>query len=722
MATNQTPSSIAPGSLDAWEDLASYNDLRNFYGTDTAGAAQHYNTFGLAEGRAITFDAWVYMASNDDLFNYYGSSLDAIGAASHYVILGAAEGRATNTFDALAYINDAGNADLLAAFGGDADGGRSNGAQHYVTFGRSEIASGLRDSDGQAGTTFTLTAAADTVDGTPGDDTFVATDATLTAGDNLNGLGGYDTMLYSASATKNNAAFTMTNVERLQATADGASTSTFDMSGTTGVTTFASVNTTGHVDFEQVTGLAALEVRNMTTGGNVTLSYQDPVVAGGSDAMDLNLIGNVNTGIGTLLIGRTGDPNDGIETLNINTSQAATRIATLDTDVATLNVAGDQNLEIVNPLNPNISTVDASGLSANLDLNMTGQAVTQAFTGAQGDDTITWAGIASAVTANSGEGNDTLIMGNGGDVVDGGAGNDIISGNGGADTINGGDGNDIIDGGAGSNEITGGAGDDRITAGTGSDEIDGGDGNDIIDGSAGGNDEITGGAGDDWITAGGVADTINGGDGNDIIDGGAGGDSITGGAGDDQITAGDGADTILGGPGADVIDLTDTDSLVDTVRYNSTDDTGIAGVLEASQGDNVIAFATTEDVIDFSGDFLAGNMFGANANAVNGVAYAGGLDLDANGIGTDTVQLVGDGAATATLADLFVGNDLRTALGAVSNETVGDERIFIFNATSTDAAIYYFRSEVADDAITDNELSLLGVVDSTLVAGDITFT
>ena len=707
MATNQTPASIAPGSLDAWEYLASYNDLRNFYGTDTAGAAQHYNTFGLAEGRAITFDAWVYMASHNDLLNFYGSSLDAIGAASHYVILGAAEGRATNTFDALAYINDAGNADLLAAFGGDADGGRSNGAQHYVTFGRSEIASGLRDSDGQAGATIVLTAGVDIEDGTPGDDTFVATNATLTAGDNLNGLGGYDTMEYYSNADKNNAAFTMTNVERLQATADGASTSTFDMSGTTGVTTFASVNTTGNVDFEQVTGLAALEVNNMTTGGNVTISYQDPVVASGSDAMDLNLINNGNTGIGTLLIGRTSDSNGGIETLNINTSQAATRVATLDANVATLNVAGDQNLEIINPLNPNISTVDASGLSANLDLDMTGQAVVQAFTGAQGDDDITWAGIASAVTANSGEGNDTLVMGNGNDVVDGGAGNDRISGGVGDDRISGGAGDDIIDAGASfvANTVNGGDGDDIISGGAGADTIDGGAGDDIISGIAGTN-------------------TIDGGAGDDQIMGGIGPDTISGGAGDDLITGAAGADLILGGPGADVINLTDADLAIDTVRYNSTDDAGVAGVLAASQGDNVIGFTTAEDLIDFSGDFLAGNMFGADNNAVNGVVYGAGVDLDANGSGNDAVQLIAAIALgeTAARADLFVGNDLRIALGAVTNEEVGDERILIFNSFDGNAAIYRFRSEVADDVITDNELSLLGVVDIALAAGDISFT
>ena len=204
MAINQTPSSIAPGSLEAWEYLASYVDLRGFYGTDTVGAAQHYTLFGISEGRSITFDAWVYMASHDDLLNFYGTTLDAMGAASHYVILGAAEGRATETFDAIAYINDPGNADLLAAFGGDADGGRSHGAEHYVTFGRGEIANGLRDSSGQAGQTFMLTEGQDFFPGgldNNGNDSLIAKSGTLTPGDDLDGGPGNDSLTLTGMDT-----------------------------------------------------------------------------------------------------------------------------------------------------------------------------------------------------------------------------------------------------------------------------------------------------------------------------------------------------------------------------------------------------------------------------------------------------------------------------------------------------------------------------------------
>ena len=205
MAINPTPASVAAGTLDAWEYLASYADLMNFYGTDTVGAAQHYTAFGISEGRSITFNAWAYMASYEDLMNHFG--FDAIGAAAHYVLYGHAEGR-TITFDAIAYINDPGNADLLAAFGGDADGGRSHGAEHYVTFGRSEITNGLRDSAGQdagqTGQAFMLTEGQDFFPGgldNNGNDSLIARSGTLTPGDDLDGGPGNDSLTLTGMDT-----------------------------------------------------------------------------------------------------------------------------------------------------------------------------------------------------------------------------------------------------------------------------------------------------------------------------------------------------------------------------------------------------------------------------------------------------------------------------------------------------------------------------------------
>lgn len=54
---------MVSGTLDSWEYLASYGDLINAFGPNSALAANHYNTYGITEGRTITFNAWTYLAS-----------------------------------------------------------------------------------------------------------------------------------------------------------------------------------------------------------------------------------------------------------------------------------------------------------------------------------------------------------------------------------------------------------------------------------------------------------------------------------------------------------------------------------------------------------------------------------------------------------------------------------------------------------------------------------
>jgi Ca2+-binding RTX toxin-like protein len=120
---------MVSGTLDSWEYLASYGDLINAFGPNSALAANHYNTYGIAEGRTITFNAWTYLASYDDLMGAFGA--DPLAAAKHYVTWGYGEGRLT-TFDAQAYLDNYG--DLQAAFGSDLEAA----AEHFVVFGRSE--------------------------------------------------------------------------------------------------------------------------------------------------------------------------------------------------------------------------------------------------------------------------------------------------------------------------------------------------------------------------------------------------------------------------------------------------------------------------------------------------------------------------------------------------------------------------------------------------------
>ena len=79
-----------------------------------------------------------------------------------------------------------------------------------------------------------------------------------------------------------------------------------------------------------------------------------------------------------------------------------------------------------------------------------------------------------------GAGADVVFGGGGDDIIDTGSGNDKIWGGDGNDLIKAGDGDDLIWAGDGDNEVHGGAGDDRVEVGKGIDIIYGDSGNDTF--------------------------------------------------------------------------------------------------------------------------------------------------------------------------------------------------------------------------------------------------
>ncbi len=97
--------------------------------------------------------------------------------------------------------------------------------------------------------------------------------------------------------------------------------------------------------------------------------------------------------------------------------------------LTTLNIQGGSNLTVVNPLDENIATVDASSLDANLTLDMTASVVDTRYIGAQGEDTVTF-DVTTANNISGNAGNDTFNFGEDGltiaDTVSGGAGVDRI--------------------------------------------------------------------------------------------------------------------------------------------------------------------------------------------------------------------------------------------------------------------------------------------------------
>ena len=150
--------------LEAYNYIASNNDLISAFGIDIEAAKSHYTNYGKSEGRSInTFSASNYLSKYSDLAAAFGN--DETLALKHYIQNGYAEGRtdsssgsnsgsssgagsnsgsssgsgsntslptALSDFQALNYV--ASNNDLITAFGINVEAAKS----HYTNYGKSE--------------------------------------------------------------------------------------------------------------------------------------------------------------------------------------------------------------------------------------------------------------------------------------------------------------------------------------------------------------------------------------------------------------------------------------------------------------------------------------------------------------------------------------------------------------------------------------------------------
>jgi hypothetical protein len=115
--------------LDALRYIASHPDLIAAFGPDAAKGRSHYETWGIKEGRKITFNPLNYIASHPDLIAAFGA--DAAKGVRHYIQNGHAERRQI-TFDPNRYM--ASYPDLIQAFAGD----ETKAARHYIEWGYKE--------------------------------------------------------------------------------------------------------------------------------------------------------------------------------------------------------------------------------------------------------------------------------------------------------------------------------------------------------------------------------------------------------------------------------------------------------------------------------------------------------------------------------------------------------------------------------------------------------
>jgi hypothetical protein len=358
-----------------------------------------------------------YLASEDGVANTtYGSAAQAyqnkVAVAEYYTITkGQGGASAADRAAAIAGVTDA--ADAVATSKAAVD-----------TTATQAAAAAAAASTVKA----TLTTAAETVNGTSGDDTFSSVisaggqaGTTLLPGDVINGGAGNDTLTISTAGTNSGgaAAYTIaaiqtSSVETIafnsfdtDTTGDGM---VLDLTLMPGVTTVKvnSGSATGDIKVDNANAIHDLVINNMA--GDVKLNYPATLTSAllGDQSQNVH-VSNMTAGTVTM---------NGIENITVDSSTIKSTMADLVGDrIKTLTITGDSALTItaeVDFLN-NASatavdgTIDASAFTGKL--TMTLPADIMDITGGSANDTFKMVGtLASSDTIDGGAGDDTVTM------------------------------------------------------------------------------------------------------------------------------------------------------------------------------------------------------------------------------------------------------------------------------------------------------------------------
>ena len=263
----------------------------------------------------------------------------------------------------------------------------------------------------------TLTTGADAMTGTSNNDTFVGTEATLSSADVLNGGAGTDMLrVANSGAAKTFSAIELSSIETIQVTADGTGATTFDLTGTAGVTKLTNMNSSQDMTFNGVGTIPSVGVAMQgVTAGNTTVAFTTDAVAGTADTLNVALNGAINTtgntAIGTLTA-------NGIETIAVTTSGAASNLTAIASNaMKAMTVAGDKNLTLAGATFADtaaVNTLDASTFTGalNVTLSNTGAAnIDVKVTGGSGADRADFSnGFDTSDNFTGGAGRDTLAL------------------------------------------------------------------------------------------------------------------------------------------------------------------------------------------------------------------------------------------------------------------------------------------------------------------------
>ncbi|MFZ4553939.1 MAG: hypothetical protein ACOYNQ_05275 [Burkholderiales bacterium] len=502
------------------------------------------------------------------------------------------------------------------------------------------------------------------VDGGAGDDLFlVDSDGVLLAFEDIDGGSGNDAIEITSSANQSISDASFADVHSVETLVLGSGNDTVILGSAAEAAGITSVFGADGNDYVDASGYETSAVYLDGGSGNDTLVGGDgnDTIVGGAGARD-SLVGG-----------------DGEERFVYTVSEfVSTETVDGGTDTDTLVFTNAGAIDANGFVNKSrIERIELSGLGNTLTLGFAATNALEDLTviGGAGNDIVNGLDFGESFTVDGGAGNDSVVGSSTDDSLVGGEGEDTISGRNGSDTIDGGAGNDVLEGGLDDDVFTGGAGNDVIDLGGGVNSVlDAGDGDDSIVAAAGSTNTVTV-TGSDTVTINAAAlsvttVSVTGGVAADIVVIGASGStvSVLGADENDSIDVSQSAsDAVLyldGGDGNDTF----------TVSYGGAIITIVGGL-----GDDVLAYAGSEDITISDGDFGSGGFDFAAASieilqlgsgndlvTVGSDAEAAGLLGVFGGGGNDTIDAA-DYVGTITL-DGGAGND--TLIGGASDDLI----------------------------------------------------
>ncbi|QCQ21345.1 beta strand repeat-containing protein [Desulfoglaeba alkanexedens] len=450
-----------PEYADEWANKTT-DDLETFMADLGLTPETHYNLYGWKEGLNPNefFDQNEYKLAkakqmvDDGLYDSMQDALDAFEDAwaqdpyQHYLLYGAKEGvNPSNDFDASEYLKaklaklqaDPQYADEWAGKTVEdvKDAFEASGLTpltHYLAYGKDEgltapevpVDEQVDESDLHAGETLTLTTGTDlfTPDAeveadrtTANNDTIEGVSSALTSArtlnptDQIDGAGGNDTLKVDMQSSF--AGFTdgyVKNVETVELTNSGTISRDFNATGVTGVQSYV---------LNGAVSLAALGATDaaITLNGqqdDVEIGFAAKVTDGTADALTLNLNGvgkAEDTATTAIEFNRVDLTAPGIEELNLGVAGA--NVVNVDAAaVKAVTATGEGSLDASFNDNDNLKTIDASGVTGKVAVELDGLTeATTVKTGA-GNDTIIAAEDELAVNAelDGGAGDDRLVL------------------------------------------------------------------------------------------------------------------------------------------------------------------------------------------------------------------------------------------------------------------------------------------------------------------------